>query len=561
METQGPISKNNWSDVFLDHFAKLGYPPNLVTQWSLPKHDGDRVVEEMAAIRPRNILEIGTFVGFTTLLLAHFSQTDSKIHTVDPNIPLKFELQSMHTEVGDADLSVRPQELGLRVAQRLQLEKKITFHSGGFSTEKTFASSKNDPFQTVPVIGTKVCEEFGPFDCIFIDGLHYTNAVLSDLRLAHQYLEPGGLIILHDVIGMWGSNVRRAVHQFLMEAPGFVFRHGNYSDIFDGIGVLHSSKCERPPLSDENSATKSTGVMDNPEFVSTLAGILYNLCHPRSAVYLGKDRGGILSCLGDLGVQDLLQVGGNTFGSSVHDSSAIEIESFEFQDMYRPRTRFDLGLCVGDGDELDDVHCRNLILSCVNCSDTIFFGTTPPGEIGAARFRSRPLRWWVREFWKHGYRFHDDIRPILEPLRYSDWNAPIFPIGSSELTNLYLVRRDPAGEAHDSRLVKNLLEEKESRIEDLSLQGIHKDILIHYRVEQGKATQKTLSEREVQIREIQESLNSREADLLTLLGAPKDAVTGKQIFSVVSCLTPYLVRFPRIRRLLFWWMSGRPSSK
>ena len=62
-------------------FAQLGYSREMVTQWSLPKPDGEKLLEQLIAIQPRNILEVGTFVGLTTLLLAKYSHPDAKIHT------------------------------------------------------------------------------------------------------------------------------------------------------------------------------------------------------------------------------------------------------------------------------------------------------------------------------------------------------------------------------------------------------------------------------------------------------------------------------------------------
>lgn len=298
------MANDDWFEIFLDVYTQLGYPRELVTHWSLPKPDGQRLLEQLIAIQPRNILEIGTFVGFTTLMLAKYSHPDARVHTIDPNFPLKVELGSMHTKVANSDLNLRHQELGLRAAQQLELDHKISFHAGGFSTGNTFASVKSDPHHTVPIVGQKVCEAFGTFDLIFIDGLHYTEAVLSDLRLAHRYLQQNGYIIVHDVIGMWGSNVRRAIWQFLTEAPEFVFQHGRYAEMYDAIGVLQLAPKEKKIVPVSRSSPALPSLLDQQEFVSNLASIMIVLCSPGSAVYLGRDRGGLLSRLADFGVKD-----------------------------------------------------------------------------------------------------------------------------------------------------------------------------------------------------------------------------------------------------------------
>jgi predicted O-methyltransferase YrrM len=527
------MANDDWFEIFLDVYTQLGYPRELVTHWSLPKPDGQRLLEQLIAIQPRNILEIGTFVGFTTLMLAKYSHPDARIHTIDPNFP----------------------------AQQLELDHKISFHAGGFSTGNTFTSVKSDPYHTVPIVGQNVCETFGTFDLIFIDGLHYTEAVLSDLRLAHRYLQPNGYIIVHDVIGMWGSNVRRAIWQFLTEAPEFVFQHGRYAEMYDAIGVLQLAPKEKKMVPVSRSSPALPSLLDQPEFVTNLASIMIVLCSPGSAVYLGRDRGGLLSRLADFGVKDLLHVGSESFRNSDKMSHSIVVEKFDYHEVYQPSQRFDLCLCVGDGDYLDEKQCRNLIASCVRCSDTIFFGSSPPGEVGVAGPWSRPLSWWVREFWKHGYRFHDAIRPMLEPLKFAHSPQPVYTIATSELTNLYLVRRESLEDSNLSLLLEQVLEEKECRIEDLSLQGVFTDILIQDSLKQRKATQDLLAEREAQLRETQDLLAKRDIQLHIAFGLnPENDSQTREIFDLASRLAPYFERYPRLTHLLSRFLRWHHST-
>ena len=236
--TMGPASIDDTFDRIASVYSALGFPPDLVAHWSLPRPDAARLIAELTTARPANILEVGTFVGFSTLLMATYAPPDATIHSVDPNFPLNVELDAMNTRTADADVSLRPQEVARRAAERLGLARGLTFHAGGFAVGATFSSMKSQPTETAAVIGPEVCERYGPFDLVFIDGLHYSHAVLSDLRLAGRHLAPDGRIVLHDLIGMWGSNVRRAVYQFLLERPDLVLRHGKYAAIYDAIGVI-----------------------------------------------------------------------------------------------------------------------------------------------------------------------------------------------------------------------------------------------------------------------------------------------------------------------------------
>jgi predicted O-methyltransferase YrrM len=467
-------------DKVLHTYSELGYSSELVTHWALPRRDARKLLEQIIDTQPTQILEIGTFVGLTTLLMAVYTPAKVMIHTVDPNFPLAVELGAMHTQTGDADLNMRQQELGSRAARQLGLDHKIRFHAGGFSTGVTFASAKQDPRNRVPLIGPEICAAYGPFDFIFIDGLHYTDALLSDLRLAHHYLGSGGRIVVHDVIGCWGSNVRRAVFRFLAETPGLSFHHARYADIYDSIGVLqHTSQGGINSGATSVESLKSQSLLDQPEFVSNLATIVVNICAPQSVVYLGPDRAGILSRLADFGVKDLLQI--------------------NFSETYRPPCRFDLCISLGDGDRMDERQRQHLVESCVQCSDAILFGATPPGETAIASPGAQPIEWWVREFWKHGYRFHDVVRPNLEPFKFAYSYSPIYPVTSSELANLYLIRRESSANSNLAQMLEQVLVEKENRIEDLSLQGVFGDILLQDTLKKYKQAQDLMVEMQAQI--------------------------------------------------------------
>jgi predicted O-methyltransferase YrrM len=497
-------------DRILNAYVELGYSSDLIGQWALPRRDAKQLLREFVLLKPTNVLEVGTFVGVSTLLMAANLPTNGVIHTIDPNFPLEIELAAMNTKHGREDLTLRHHEIAWKAAELLKLNQKIVFHEGGFSTEATFASSNKDPDKTVSLIGPEVCRANGPFELVFIDGLHYTDAVLGDLRLACRYLSPGGRIVVHDVIGMWGSNVRRAVYQFLAEMQDFEFQHGRYAEIFDCIGVL-----KRLPDGFQNpysniEGTREATLLDQEGFVSNLASIVVKLCAPRSAIYLGTDRGHFLNRLGHCGVDKLYQVGPKPESTVSCQPSTIISLQHEFQQAYLPPHRFDLCVSLGMSDDLDENSLQHFIDSCVACSDTILFGSTPPGEIGAAGPGSRPLEWWVREFWKRGYYFHDTVRPLLEPLRFAYSSSPIYRVISSELSNLYLIRRE---EPEKFIQIEPLLVEKDSRIEDLSLQGVYTDILINKIQSKLKEAEDLIAQREPLLQHYELSLAERDKQL------------------------------------------------
>jgi len=203
--------------------------------------------------------------------------------------------------------------------------------------------------------------------------------------------------------------------------------------------------------------------------------------------------------------------------------SRVKIDVWDVRDSFQPPGRFDLCLYWSDKEMLDDESIGRVIDSCVACSDTILFGATPPGEIGVATPGSRPLAWWVRHFWERGYRFHDVIRPLLEPLKFAYSFSPVYEVMSSELGNLYLIRREPRKQSNDHGLMEELLVEKESRIEDMALQAIYSDVVVHDLLKKWKAAQDLVAvqntrlgeyeQREIQAGNMEKALEGLEESL------------------------------------------------
>lgn len=469
--TLKPFSEDSHLHSIFSAYADHGYPIELVTNWALPARDSRKLAELLEEKQPERVLEIGTFVGLSTMMMAAKLHDEAVIHTVDPNLPLAVALEAMNIPARDVDLTMRRQELASAIAQQVGLAHKIVFHAGEFSAPVTVAPAKHEG--SVPVIGVEICQKHGPFDLICIDGFHSGDAVLSDLRLASRYLSPRGRIVVHDAIGLRGGNVRRAVFQFLVEAPEFFFQHARYADVNESIGVLEQLPDHSPQVAETKVPPLENSVLRHPGFMERLAAVVYRLCTPKSAIYLGVDRGRLLPQLSTCGVGQVMQVQDGAY--PVTEGPAIT-EHFDFGSPYKPKQRFDLCICLVDHD-LTRCSLPHLVASCVACSDIILFGSTPPGEAGIAGERSFPIEKWVREFWKYGYRFYDQIRPHFELPRLANVMCTVH---SSELSNLYLIRRESEGLRTVQQDVEAILVEKERRIEDLVLQGLSSDVALRH---------------------------------------------------------------------------------
>ena len=100
------IDFNALYDKILNAYVELGYSSDLIGQWALPRRDAEKLLREFVLLKPANVLEVGTFVGVSTLLMAANLHTGGVIHTIDPNFPLEIELAAMNTKHGREDLTL-----------------------------------------------------------------------------------------------------------------------------------------------------------------------------------------------------------------------------------------------------------------------------------------------------------------------------------------------------------------------------------------------------------------------------------------------------------------------
>ena len=447
-------------ETILETYDRLGFPREVVTNWTLPKADVDGLLAQFDATRPLRVLEVGTFVGLSTLLIAAHCHPDTLIHTVDPNFPLSVELGSMKTPLAGCDPTMKQQALAALAAREMGLADHIVFHAGGFATGASFASARDASTQSVPVVGPAVCAAHGPFDMIFLDGLHYESTVYADLVLAAAHLAVGGRIVLHDVIGRWGSNVRRAAWRFVETNSGFRFSHGRYSSIYDAIGVVERIDGGTPAPALAIDSQTHPG-LDNPEYRRNLATVVLNHCTPSSVVLLGSDPSGFADALREVGL------------------ARVEVRSPALA-----AARADLAVLADAACDMQGEGGIAAIDGAVATADTVLLITTPPGEDVAPTW-ARPMGWWATHFLARGYVLHDELRPDFEPLRFAYSTNTLYRTSCSRDCNVYLARRLPAGD--DVAALRRLLIEKERRIEDLTVQGVYTDFLL------GDTVQKWIS--------------------------------------------------------------------
>jgi len=406
-ETNGSDATRAIEEV-LAVFESLGYPRDVVTQWSIPAPDACDLVAQLRASlppdRPARILEVGTFVGTSALVMLR-TLPHAIVHTIDPNFPLQVEFDAMNCTFRDADLARRTQQIAAAAAEVLGVRDRLVLHAGGFAAEATFAGQD----ATVPAIGEQVIARHGPFDAVFVDGLHFEEVVLADLRLAATAVRAQAPILMHDVIGYWGSCVRRAVGRLLEQVPQFGFSHAPYADLYRSIGRLSTQPDE--VLSPVARAARCFGEHA-----------------PRHAEYAARALAATFPSLAAHACDELSKALGNRIGA---ESGA-------------PRCAVALGSLDEVAPAATDAALARIAAGC----DVLVLGFTPPGEHGASGAWSRPLASRVARLDACGFDAYDLIVPFLEPFSYALGGGCILPAATTFLsTSVVAVRRGTAAAA------------------------------------------------------------------------------------------------------------------
>jgi hypothetical protein len=396
----------------------------------------------------------------STHLIAANHKPTPEVYTIDPNLPLHVEMLSMKSDMGGVDMEQKTQEISRAVSTVMGMEDHIHYFEGGFSSVETFSSHRSHSRPDIKLVGPEVCKQNGPFDLVFLDGLHYTSSVLSDIRLASQYLAPGGIILLHDCVGMWGSNVRRAVFEFLSEEPDFTFQHERFSDLYRSIGVLYR-RTEHKKLT---SRFRQPGTPSKlpASFLGTLMASFANMHSPNSLieVHFGADR----------------------IAAHFEEASDVSVHSFNLSGKEKTGKGFgtqiakldkrqDAAIVIGAADFLDDAALSNLLGRLSKMTDCVMLMATPPGEVGSAGVYSRPLISLVAVANAAGYDVFDAIMPSLEPTQFAFSPSPLEFVATTTYMNTVIAIPRGAPIPKDVALIP-LVGDAISRIEDLALQRL-----------------------------------------------------------------------------------------
>jgi predicted O-methyltransferase YrrM len=205
------------------YFKEQGIPSAILSNYCISRSEAEQIGYIIKKTRPRTILEVGTFIGLSTGVIALSRVPESTLICIDPNLPVGDYVDFFTPQVNFSE-KLGSLDFVLRMLKHFGQEQQTIVLEGFFShlsawSREQIAALGGDPEQA-SIIGEKV-GKYAPYDLAFIDGDHSTDAVYRDLSLLCRYMAQDGIIVLHDVSGYWKEQVCTGIAQFIEDHDDF----------------------------------------------------------------------------------------------------------------------------------------------------------------------------------------------------------------------------------------------------------------------------------------------------------------------------------------------------
>jgi predicted O-methyltransferase YrrM len=209
-------SRCSWANTLVNMYnEKFAYPT------CVSPDQGQLLKDIVSRVNPRIILEVGCFIGVSTIWMASSLEelnSDGFIHSVD-----LFET-IMPSPPHCYGYLKNPFEFAQKSAVSAQLAYRIKFHK----------MNSNE-------LGKKFTKIIGqPIDLLFIDGDHSIHGCLDDFVSFYPHVSVGGSILLHDIYPQYCGyhGPRYVIDHFIKDSPHFSYVEIDTSPVNFGMALI-----------------------------------------------------------------------------------------------------------------------------------------------------------------------------------------------------------------------------------------------------------------------------------------------------------------------------------
>ncbi len=164
-----------------------------------------------------------------------------------------------------------------------------------------------------------------------------------------------------------------------------------------------------------------TSIIHNRNAARVILPEIFKLIEPNSVLDVGCGLGTWLSVCNELGVNDYLGLDGNFI-----DKNQLVIPHTNFRDTdltkhFYLNRNFSLVICLEVAEHLPESSADFFVESLTKHSNKILFSAAVPNQGGQNHINEQWPSYWQRKFERHGYYFHDIIRPIIWNNQKVEW--------------------------------------------------------------------------------------------------------------------------------------------
>lgn len=159
---------------------------------------------------------------------------------------------------------------------------------------------------------------------------------------------------------------------------------------------------------------------------------IMELVKPTSVLDVGCGTGTWLKAFEEAGVNDYLGIDGGYVNRETLKISQDRFRAFDLRHSWTLKRKFDLVISLEVVEHLPETSADLFVEALISHGNVILFSAAIPGQDGQNHLNEQWPEYWQEKFIKHGFYFHDVIRPLI-------WNNEKVDLWYKQ--NIFLVRK------------------------------------------------------------------------------------------------------------------------
>ena len=149
--------------------------------------------------------------------------------------------------------------------------------------------------------------------------------------------------------------------------------------------------------------------------------LIMRLVQPKSVLDVGCGTGTWLKVFEENGVTDYIGVDGNHVDQTILRIQQEHFVAHNLQHPLRLNRKFDLVVSLEVAEHLEEQFSDQFVESLIAHGEIILFSAAIPFQGGQNHLNEQWPEYWQEKFGRHGFSFHDQIRPEIWENKNVDW--------------------------------------------------------------------------------------------------------------------------------------------